>query len=134
MRQTRLAPFVLLVALILGCGAAPTGDVSGTVAYDGQPIEHGYITFVPADGKGVTAGGEIVAGKYSASKVPIGKAKITVSAIKETAKKRMYDDPNAPLVQTSAEILPNKYTDRETTVLEYDVATGPQIKDFQLDK
>jgi len=37
-------------------------------------------------------------------------------------------------VQTSAEILPNKYTDRETTVLEYDVATGPQIKDFQLDK
>lgn len=134
MRQLRMATlFLPLVGLLVGCpGAAPTGDVSGTVTYDSQPIEQGSITFTPADGKGPTAGGSIVGGKYTAPKVPAGAAKVSISGAKATGKKKMYDDPNAPLVQTSSEMLPDKYN--KSTVLQYDVAPGIQTKDFDLAK
>jgi hypothetical protein len=58
-----------VVAAILGCGdssgLAKRYPVSGTVTYQGKPLERGTISFVPADGKGRAAGGTITEGRYS---------------------------------------------------------------------
>lgn len=53
---------VVLLPLLLGCGGGLS--VSGTVTYDGKPIEDGQISFLPAGGKGTPAGAPIVGGKY----------------------------------------------------------------------
>jgi hypothetical protein len=56
---------------VLGCGSDPAykGDsrvpLSGRVTLDGDPIDGGTITFIPADGKQRVAGGSIVNGMYS---------------------------------------------------------------------
>ena len=36
----------------------------GRVTLDGEPLAHGTIAFLPADGKGPTAGGLVTAGGY----------------------------------------------------------------------
>ena len=132
MRATRtVAVFFVTAGLIAGCGGTPEGDVSGTVIYDGKPIEQGSISFIPADGNGPSAGGGIKDGKYSASKVPVGMAKIKITGAKVTSKKKMYDD-SSDWVTTSSEILPAKYNDK--TELLYDVRPGSQQKDFDLSK
>ena len=126
--------FALGCSLLTGCSGPATGDVSGMVTFEGQPIEQGSISFTPMDGQGPTAGGAIIGGKYTAPKVPAGTSKVTITGAKETEKKRMYDDPKAPLVQTSVEMLPAKYSDTKSTVLQYDVVAGEQTKDFVLAK
>jgi len=42
-------------------------EVEGLVTLDGNPVEKGVITFIPA-GKGATAGAEIKSGKFKISK------------------------------------------------------------------
>ena len=133
MRATRaIAVFLVTAGLIAGCGGTPEGDVSGTVIYDGKPIEQGSISFIPADGNGPSAGGGIKDGKYSASKVSVGMAKIKITGAKIATKQKMYDDPKADWVMTSTEMLPAKYNDK--TELLYDVQPGVQQKDFNLPK
>ena len=61
MPRRLLATPVLLLPLVLGCSQDTT--VSGTVTYDGKPVEDGFITFYPADQKGVNRGGEIRDGR-----------------------------------------------------------------------
>jgi hypothetical protein len=70
-RKTVVSLWVALpvVAAVLGCGdssgLAKRYPVSGTVKYNGKPLERGTISFVPADGKGRAAGGTITDGRYS---------------------------------------------------------------------
>jgi len=133
MPAIRTALFVLGIGLVVGCsGGGGSGEVSGAVTYGGEPIEGGSITFIPADGNKPTAGAPITNGTYAAKNVPVGKAKVSISGVKSLGKKRMYDDPAAPLVQESAEMLPAKY--HRETELTYDVAPGVQTKDFHLTK
>ncbi|MDB5309445.1 MAG: hypothetical protein JWO38_3647 [Gemmataceae bacterium] len=122
--------FLLAAGLVAGCGGAGTGEVSGTITYDGKPVEAGAIVFTPADGNGPTAGGEIKGGKYTAPKVPVGPAKVSISGARITGTKKMYDDPKSAVVQTSEELLPAKYN--KASELRYDVTSGPQTKDFDL--
>jgi hypothetical protein len=42
---------------VAGCGGPPQARVRGRVTLDGEPLAHGTIAFLPADGKGPTAGG-----------------------------------------------------------------------------
>ena len=135
MRRITVSIFILLAAgLIVGCGGSSAGQVSGTVTYDGNPVEGGAIEFHPADGKWPSAGGTISGGKYSVANVPIGTAKVRISGVKDAKKMKMYDDPKAEWVQTSAELLPPKYSDDKATELRYDVTAGAQTKDFTLAK
>ena len=135
MRGNRAVIVGLLAAgLVVGCGGSPAGEVSGTVTYDGTPVENGAIAFHPAAGKGPSAGGTVTGGKYAVTNVPAGTAKVRISGVKDAKKKKMYDDPKAELVQTSAELLPPKYSDDKATELRYDVTAGTQTKDFTLAK
>ncbi|OWK40888.1 hypothetical protein [Fimbriiglobus ruber] len=133
MRTVRAtAVFLVAAGWLAGCGGPGTGDVSGTVAYDGKPVDLGSITFIPADGNGPTTGGTITGGKYAVANVPTGAAKVRINGAKVTGKKKMYDGPDSPVVTTSTEMLPAKYHD--ATELKFDVKAGSQTKDFDLAK
>jgi hypothetical protein len=56
---------------LCGCGNS-TGSVSGQVSYEGKQVEKGYITFLPADGKGQSVGGEVSGGRYTVNDIPPG--------------------------------------------------------------
>ena len=131
-RRAGLAAGLLsALALAAGCGpGAGTGEVSGTVTVDGRPAPPGSsITFVPADGKGPTAGALIEDGKYTA-RVPVGPSKVQVRAPKTVARKagkQAGPGAGSDLVEES---LPAKYND--STTLTYDVKPGAQTKDWDL--
>lgn len=131
-----MCAFALIVGLTAGCGGGPaTGEVSGTVTYDGKVVEHGSIAFYPEDGKGSATGGAITDGKYSVSKVPVGTAKVRISGAKDMKEHKMsYDAKAPPPPVTSSELLPPKYSDDKSTELKYDVQSGVQTKDFTLPK
>ncbi len=126
--------FLVALGLVVGCGGggADTGDISGAVTYDGKPVEDGSITFVAVDGKAPTAGGTIKDGKYTATKVPVGATKVSISASKVVGKKKAYDTPDSPEIPITEPLVPAKYN--QTTELRYDVKAGTQTKDFQLAK
>ncbi|HEX4614181.1 MAG TPA: hypothetical protein VH092_38720 [Urbifossiella sp.] len=130
-----VAAFALAAGLTAGCGGPSAGDVSGTVSYDGKIVENGSIAFYPADGQGPSAGATITGGKYAAAKVPVGTMRVRISGAKDAKQKKMYDDPNAPVVTTSGgELLPPRYSDDKSTELRYEVRSGSQTKDFDLTK
>jgi hypothetical protein len=58
------------VCFIAGCGQADS--VSGTVTYNGEPVEMGSITFASADGSGPGFGAQVMNGQYTAEKVRRG--------------------------------------------------------------
>jgi len=62
-----------------GCSKSDGVTVSGTVTFDGRPVEEGYITLSPADGKGPSAGGPIKQGKFSISGVLPGEKIVSVT-------------------------------------------------------
>jgi hypothetical protein len=127
-RLRAAAVFFLAVALIAGCGNDQSAEVSGTVTYDGKPIEDGAITFIPDNGP--TAGGMIKDGKYT-TKVVVGSSKVKISSSKVVGSKALYGmgSPERPV---TAEALPAKYN--SASELRYDVKTGSQTKDFDLAK
>jgi len=133
MRGSCCAAAFLAAALVVGCsGGGDYGDVSGTVTYDGTPVEDGQIKFEPADGKGQTGGAAIKGGKYAATKVSVGKMKVSVSGSKVTGKKKMYPTPDSPEMPITSEYLPAKYNDK--TELTFDVKRGANEKNWELPK
>ena len=115
---------------VAGCGADDgTADVSGTVSFEGKPIENGSINFIATDGKG-TGGGVIKDGKYAATKVPVGPAKVQISGSKVVGKKKAYNTPDSPMQDITAEMLPKKYN--EQTELTFEVKPGKNEKNFEL--
>lgn len=66
---------------ISGCGAATT--VSGTVTYEGEPIEEGWVTFMPVDGSGSEAGAKITDGEYHVEEITPGEKTVQVVGVKE---------------------------------------------------
>ena len=88
----RLLLFATCMFLWSGCtqGDPNKASVSGMVTFNGEPIANGSITFIPTEGNGgPSAGGSILAGKYSIaqSKGPmIGMNRVEIVAVRETGK------------------------------------------------
>lgn len=76
-----LGPAVLALALGAGCGPV-TAHVTGEVSYEGQPVTHGYIQFLPTGPEGQAVGGPITDGKYNVAKIPVGPALVKIEATK----------------------------------------------------
>jgi hypothetical protein len=127
-----LAACTLAVALsaAAGCGTAPaSATVTGDVTLDGKPLKEGLIRFVPVDGQTPTADARIVDGKFTAT-VPPGEKRIEISASRVVGKQKMYDTPDSPVVEQTAEALPARYNVRSE--LTWTIQKGTQERQFEL--
>ena len=132
------AVFLSSLTCISGCGGGGTGNratVSGTVKFDGQPIEEGQITFTPTGKTGTIVGGAIKAGAYS---IPVeagpepGEHKVAVTASRKTGKQieAIMPAPAGTMIDVTEMYVPKKYN-AETT-LRFDVKAGDN-KDANFD-
>ena len=128
-----------IAMLANGCGGQSGIErpaVSGTVLLDGQPIESGTISFVPAPGtKGPTAGGIIKSGKYSISEgdgAAVGTARVEISSSKATGKMIEVGSPMPPgtKIEETIEAVPTKYNKNSTLTVEIKAAANTH--DFDL--
>lgn len=118
---------------LAGCGGGPpTGDVSGTAAFEGVPIAEGSITFHPLDGKGSVVGDKIVDGRYAVKKAPLGPCRVQITSSKEVGKKKMYNTPNSPEMPVKIDPLPKRFNDPLESELRFDVQAGSQEKNWDL--
>jgi hypothetical protein len=84
-----------LLAAACGCGDnrhAGKYEVSGAVSWEGTPIEKGFITYEPADGKPAEAGA-IADGHYSFFAYP-GKNRVAIRAEKIEGFNKGMNQPN----------------------------------------
>ena len=145
-RQTRMsAPRLLVLAAmclvaVTGCGGTKGGpatiEVTGTVTLNGAPIDGASVLFSPdigsSDGRLAsqattdTAGHfklstHVGGGKFKSGIVP-GKYVVSVTKLDTAATKNTFSPPK--------NLLPPKYADPKTSLLNADVVAG-QTNDFQ---
>ena len=141
---------LVLVAAVLsfvaGCGSglrpiAGSVGVSGTVTFNGQPLEQGMVRFAPeSGGKAQPATGQIKNGKFtmlttaSSPGVMVGKYKVSIISNKPFAppalKPGTPPDPKAKFEPES--LVPTKYNDIKTSGLEADVTAAVTSLTFAL--
>src|SRR5262245_35012255 len=130
-----LLPLGVLAVSLCGCLGSSTGTVSGSVTFNGQPVEKGLITFSPTGNKGGTAGGDIVSGTFRVENLVPAQYQVAVAAVPELK----IVAPGAPETKrtlTDAEIramidpLPPDTTGKEQTI---EVKTGAQLLNFKLE-
>ena len=126
---TSVSAFLAICLGMAGCNAERSAVVSGTVTFDGQPIEDGVILFSAADGGSTTKGGIIAQGRYRVT-APQGLLKVTIRAAKVIGKKKLYGTADSPEVPVKTEALPGKYNARSELQLE--VGPGTNDKDWDL--
>lgn len=123
---------LVAAALLAGCGPggpAPA-TVSGEVKVNGAPVEKGVISYVPADGTGVPATGDIKNGRYEVA-TTAGKKRVQISVPVVKDKRKESTAPDAAWVEITAESIPDKYNAK--TELAFDAAPGGNAKDWSLD-
>lgn len=161
--------FAVLVAsgalVMISCGGGDDGlgkryPVSGTVTYNGSPLEKGSISFVPDDPKGLGGSGSIENGAYTMSTggngdgVQVGKYKVTITAKEDASAKAKADFdkaraarkevtgteenaviPRQFMVKAEAEaksLIPRGYGDPLTTTQTAEVKAQSNTIDFKL--
>jgi hypothetical protein len=119
-----------LVAFTPGCSVDENhASVTGTVTLDGQPLKSGTIRFDSTDGRAAAADASITDGRFTA-KMPPGDKRVSITAPKVVGKRKMYDTPDSPTVDTIEELLPARYNSQSTLTLT--VAPGGQQPTFEL--
>jgi hypothetical protein len=102
------APLALLLCLsIAGCGSGRT-EVSGTVRYKGKPLSFGTIQFLSQDG--IPYSGTIQPDGTFSVRVPAGQAKVIVSCVDETKRKRLTSQAAAGNGRSSSETSPRAFS------------------------
>jgi hypothetical protein len=121
--------FATLVTI--GCGSKRP-VVEGLVTLDGVPITAGAIRLVPADGKGPTAGGGIMAGRYRVE-TAAGPKKVWINFAQKDGTKVL--DPEAMgsgrMIDRYVESVPGRYNTE--TELEITLKPGLNAHDFTLE-
>jgi hypothetical protein len=134
-RVLRCGFWIPAAALLLaaGCGGKPTGELSGLVTFNGQPLALGTITFICQDG--TVARGNIMDGAYHVEKVWVGPTKITVFAHPSPYLKEMLEKmqpPPPPALWKEYVPIPERYQDPDQSGLSYEVVRGKQTHDVSL--
>jgi hypothetical protein len=128
-----LLSLALLLLPATGCGKKGT-TVTGSVTYDNEPVQSGYISFTTADGKG-DAGGRIQQGRYKVENVPPGKKIVRImSADTSQAPRSSGEDvgkagPQEPRARDDL-IAPDAVGNNE----EVEVGSAPMKRDFSLER
>ena len=134
---------IVVVAITGGCG--PSGPeravLSGTVAYQGQPVKEGMIRFIPIKGtEGPSWGAHIIDGRYKAAGkggVPVGTHKVEILAYRTKPQPARSADPPSSGFELDApapreQYLPGKFN--TATVLELTIppGSGKVVENFDL--
>jgi hypothetical protein len=118
-------PAVLIIA---SCGSeedvfGKRYPVSGTVTYNGKPLEKGGISFVPEDIKSnFGASGAIVDGKYTLSTggeqdgAPAGKYKVTVTSKEDFLSKAKAEFQKGSMEGVGSKVPPSTVAKAESSV------------------
>lgn len=124
-----------LSALLIssGCGSSNgLTAVSGTVIYEGQPVQKGSINFLPVNGNGPTAAAVVTDGKYSVKAAP-GKKRIQIERFIVIGQRRYNtDDPKSPMIDIQEQTLPARYNTK--TELTCEITPSVRTYDFTLKK
>jgi hypothetical protein len=144
--RVSLALLAGVLTFMAGCGSGVrpiAGSVpgSGTVTFNGQPLEQGMVRFAPeSGGKAQPATGQIQNGKFtmvttaSSPGVVVGKYKVSIISNKPFTppplKPGTPPDPKAKLEPES--LIPKKYNDIKTSGLEADVTAAVTSLEFAL--
>ena len=136
----RLGLIVVLVLVgVVGCndkpGTAPTLKVTGTVTYNGEPVEGASVAFIPENGR-PASGTTDASGKFTLSTFEsgdgavLGKHTVAISESSEAPSAEGEEDYSLP--DESAERFPAKYADPGTSGFTADVKEGEDL-DFTFD-
>lgn len=116
--KTRLMNVISLVVLaiaVAGCGGGSKGPalykVTGSISFDGTPIEEGRIQFQKTEGDGRAYGGEIKNGAYSLQ-CEAGKMKVSVTASRIIPGKFDTSNPDDPPQPVGEMYIPKKYNEK----------------------
>ena len=101
-----------LLTVVVGCGGAKRGAVSGQITLDGKPVDGGEIRFIPT--AGMPAWAEIVKGRYAirASAGPsVGAARVEIRWSRKTGKHFPAIPPAPPnaMIEETIEAIPARY-------------------------
>jgi hypothetical protein len=124
--------------LLGGCGGDSDGRqaVSGTVLFNGQPLDQGRIHFAPVEKGPTESGATIENGKYTVPResglVP-GTYKVSVFSYDRRGAKVQSDEvPGDPGNTQFKERIPAKYNVKSTLTAAV-TAGGPNVFDFRID-
>ena len=124
-RQAPLVSFAILFAFGCGAGSPAMCRVSGSVTFDGTPVENGEIIFVPLDKGFAPDAGKIDNGTYDVL-VKAGNKRVEIRASRPVVGKK--PNPMGPVYQ---DYIPDKYNAR--TTLQADVKPeGANRFDYEL--
>ena len=159
MKRTTLRVLpALLVAIILGmqsgCDSGKpsfdTQPVTGTVTYNGSPVENALVTFVPDSGSNSASGRTDASGQYSLNTTgvpgaPLGSYRVkivkmqVVSGAPPVVMGQSEEDgdsynPDAETAKPPADFkpLPPKFADVKTSGFTYTVIEGENKADFAM--
>jgi hypothetical protein len=124
-----VVPVCCAVALLAapGCGGSGT-KVTGTVTYNGQPVEDGYITFYPSDGKAAPAGGDVKGGKFTVYNVAVGNNRVEVASRNKPIEGGSSESKNVAqgnAILSAAEGNNQVHDIKDGMELKLDLKTGP---------
>ncbi len=124
---------LLAAQALTGCSSDGRCEVEGTVAYAGQPLAVGTITFLPTTESGNKCGSRIENGHYKVeSKVgPMpGPQRVEIHWLKPTGKK--YKNEFGEEFDVTTEGLPEKY--HTNSILTATINAGTNVLNFDLEK
>jgi hypothetical protein len=117
-RQTLLGLAGAAVMVVTGCGDGRV-RVSGTVVYEGKPLEQGIISFEPADGVGPTTGGLITDGEYDLTgnaRSTTGEKIVRIVGSRKSGRKLPAPPPSPPgsMIDEMIQCIPKQYNEKST--------------------
>ena len=126
----RLQPLFLIGCLVLaGCGSdKPRYEVTGTVTFNGAPIETGSISFVPSDPAQPPDAGPIENGRYRVKASP-GSKRVQVRASRPLPADRQ--DPKSEMGLLYEDYIPAQFNTASKLTAEV-TAAGPNKFSFDL--
>lgn len=112
--------FLLILSSFLvgayGCGNTDGRfEVSGTVTFNGTPIEKGAITFIPKDGKTANFGGPIVRGTFKARGIP-GKMVVQCYGFRDGQPMKI-EESDEPII-SQEQYLPESCNKKSTSIVD----------------
>jgi len=121
----QLAAVSWAVAAAAGCSPSDMVEVTGSVSWNGQPVEVGEIIFAPLDKTRAPTAGRIRGGAYKLLAKP-GKVRVEIQAVRKTGKR----DPREGFEITELYI-PRRYNE-ESELLAEVTADGENHFNFKL--